>query len=100
VLADNFNQTNAKRAQGDFDGDRDVDFADFTILAENFGRRRIEAFRESLPAASSNSVPPPQVESHLTGRSLTLSLASFFSRPILEDEEEEGEGALGRDYRG
>ena len=39
ALAANFNKTDATWPEGDFDGSGTVDFADFVILADNFGSK-------------------------------------------------------------
>ena len=38
VLAANFSAPNVSWSKGDFDGDGDVDFRDFNMLANAFGR--------------------------------------------------------------
>ena len=39
VLANNFGRTDAAFADGDFDENGTVDFVDFLALSQNFGRR-------------------------------------------------------------
>ena len=39
ILANNFGQTDAAFADGDLDGNHEVNFLDFLVLAENFGRQ-------------------------------------------------------------
>jgi hypothetical protein len=49
VLANNFGRKNALREDGDLNGDGTVDFADFLVLANNFGQSRRPIAESSLP---------------------------------------------------
>jgi len=54
ILANNFGNTDATREDGDLNGDRVVDFDDFVILAVNFGQSRPFPAAPTLPA----TLPP------------------------------------------
>ena len=50
ILANNFGHTDAAWEDGDLNGDQAVDFDDFVILSDNFGQSRARLTAPTLPA--------------------------------------------------
>ena len=66
LLANNFGGGDAKWDQGNFDLNDITNFADFVILANNFGMM--------VPASADNAVPEPATLMLLIGAALVLHM--------------------------
>jgi hypothetical protein len=64
ILADNFGRTDADRADGDLNGDGAVDFADFVILANSYGQSRPRVAALTLPANWPGTESLPAASAH------------------------------------